>query len=180
MQKSFKDDETKFTLSQVVIRRWLMKSFLAVVGLSLSGCVLTKLAIKNAGSSIDDSNASRLLSDSVADDLLQDRRGSIGAKFEEDFRKSVAPKEFDSVLSEMFRVYGKPLEFEFKQDELGSKSYSDSKIKPMRRFWYAARTTKYEKGSYFLIVEVVPDDGGLAVSSFSMVNFPLGVPLNLR
>jgi hypothetical protein len=50
----------------------------------------------------------------------------------------------------------------------------------MRKFWYAAKTTKYEKGSHFLIVEVVPDGGELAVSSFAIVNFPLGIPETLK
>ena len=50
----------------------------------------------------------------------------------------------------------------------------------MRKFWYAVRTTKYEKGSVYLNVEVVPDDSGLAMSGFSLVTFSDGVPQSLK
>lgn len=84
------------------------------------------------------------------------------------------------MLSQMFESYGRPLEFSFKQDELGSKTFSDGKRRAMRKFWSAARTTKYAQGSHFLIVEVVTENGTLAISSFCILNFPFGVPDALK
>jgi hypothetical protein len=100
-------------------------------------------------------------------------------KFEVEFQTSITDEQFDSMVLQVLESYGRPLGLEFKQEESGSKMYSDGGTKPVEKFWYAAKTTKYENG-YFLIVEVVPDGSTLAVSSFSMVNFPLGVPENLR
>ena len=174
--------KSKFWLWLVGRWRWPMCTFLIVLSISSSDCALTRFAprVDQADESSVDRNAARTLSDSVANDLLQDDRDAIQSKFEKVLRASTTDKEFNSMLSQVFELYGKPLEFEFKQDESGSKKYSDGETRPMRKFWYAAKTTRYEKGSYFLIVEVVPDDGTLAVSSFSMVNFPLGVPETLK
>jgi len=159
-----------------------MCTFLIMFSSCSSDCALTRLAprVDQADGSSVDRNAARTLSDSVANDLLQDDKDAIQSRFEKVLRTSTTDKEFNSMLSQVFELYGKPLEFEFKQDELGSKTYSDGETRPMRKFWYAAKTTRYEKGSYFLIVEVIPDDGRLAVSSFSMVNFPSGAPPTLK
>ncbi len=50
----------------------------------------------------------------------------------------------------------------------------------MRKLWYAAITTKYEVGNYFLIGEVVRDDARTAVASFSIVSFSDGLPSFLQ
>jgi len=89
-------------------------------------------------------------------------------------------EELNSTLEQMMQVYGKPIDFELKQEESGSKVYADGTTKAMRKLWYAAKTTKYEKGSHFLIVEIVPDGDKLAVSSFAIVNFPVGIRDTLK
>ena len=73
----------------------------------------------------------------------------------------------------MFAMLGKPLDVEYRMDELGRKTGTGGYDKPMRKFWYAARTTKYEKGTVFLTVEVVPDEGHLASSGVALITFPL-------
>ena len=77
-------------------------------------------------------------------------------------------------------MYGKPIDAEFKRDEIGRKTGTGGYDKPLRKFWYALRTTKYERGTVYLNVEVVPDDGALASSGFAMVTFPLGVPPSMK
>ena len=66
---------------------------------------------------------------------------------------------FSSQIDQLYATYGKPLDFEYKKDELGHKTGSGGYDKPMRKFWYVARTSKYEKGVVFLTVEGVPDEG---------------------
>jgi hypothetical protein len=80
----------------------------------------------------------------------------------------------------MFAMYGKPLDVEYKMDQLGRKAGTGGYDKPMRKFWYATRTSKYEKGTVFLTVEVVPDEGQLASSGVAMVTFPMGAPSSLK
>jgi hypothetical protein len=116
----------------------------------------------------------------LAEDLIAGRREYVLAKTEEAFRSAVDDRQFESMLNQMIETYGKPLQFEFKQDELGGKLYGSGIQKEVRKFWYAAKTTKYEKGFCFLLVEVVPDDDHLAISSFAMVTFPSGIPESLK
>ena len=86
-------------------------------------------------------------------------------------------EDLHSILAQMIQVYGKPVDFKFKKQELSSK---DGTSKVIRKLWYSTQTTKYEKGSHFLLIEVVSDEGTLALSSFAIVNFPLGVPETLQ
>jgi hypothetical protein len=114
------------------------------------------------------------------EDLTSARKGDIRSKLENTFQATIDERQFDSMLDQMIRENGKLLEVEFKQDELGTKTYPEGHTKPMLKFWYAVRTTRYEKGSHFLIVEVVPDGSSLAISSFAIVTFPSGIPSALK
>ncbi len=127
-----------------------------------------------------DSAAARHLGDQVAKDLEADNRDALRERMESAFTNTVSAKEFDDICNQMVEIYGRPIEFEFKQEELGSKFDAHGATTPMRKFWYAAKTTKYDKGSHFLIVEIIRDQGEVAVSSFAIVNFPLGVPETLK
>jgi hypothetical protein len=132
------------------------------------------------GSSIDQKKA-RELSDSVTTALIEDRNKDLYLKMEKAFRDAASEKDMKPMLEQMYSVYGKPLEVEYKMDEAGFKIYGDDGTrKPMRKFWYAVRTSKAEKGTYFLFTEIVPDGESLACSSFSIVSFPLGIPPSLQ
>lgn len=50
--------------------------------------------------------------------------------------------------------------------DIGVRVYATSGQKPMRKFYYAANTTRYRKGVCFFGVEIVPDQNGMRVSSF--------------
>jgi hypothetical protein len=127
-----------------------------------------------------DENIARTLSDSMVDDLLNDRRDKLRGKMEQAFRDYYDEKAWDASLDPMFDTFGTPLEAEYKWNEVGRKTAMGGYDKPLRKFWYAVRTTKYERGSNFITVEIVPDNGTLASSGIAIVNFPLGVPDNLR
>jgi hypothetical protein len=147
------------------------------------GCVkppiITPASQAEAEKAIDHTKA-RQLSDSIADNLLKDDRPSLRNQMEKAARDYYNEASFGSTVDQMFAMYGKPLEAEYKMDEIGRKTGSGGYDKPMRKFWYAVRTPKNEKGSVYLTVEVVPDEGGLASSGFALVTFPLGVPPSLK
>lgn len=157
----------------------LILCILAVV-LGLSACVPSKVISTNTPEPPADLQAARTLANSLADNLVNDRRSDIRASLENAFRDAIDEKQFNALLDRMIEAYGKPLDFELKRYEMGTKEYADSQTKPMRKFWYAAQTNKYKKGSHFLIVEVVPDGRTLAVSSFAIVNFSAGIPPDLK
>lgn len=152
---------------------------LLAFAISLSACGRQASTSENERFPIESTTA-RNLSDHVANDLIQDHRNILRNRMDNAFRETVAANDFDSIVDQMLQVYGKPIEFKFKQEESGSKLYANGTTKAVRKFWYAAKTTKYEQGSHFLIVEVVTDGAELTVSSFSIVNFPLGIPETLK
>jgi hypothetical protein len=125
-------------------------------------------------------NEARQLSDAVAQDLINERTSSIRDKAEHLLREQVDEGRFASMVGQIYEVYGKPLELEFKHVDQGQKRYQDGRTKDMWKFWYAARTSKFEKGRYFLFVEVVNDGPVVACSSFAFVSFDGDVPPNLR
>ena len=141
--------------------------------------VITPESQAEADKAIDHEQA-RKLSDSIADHLLKDDRPMLRNAMEKGFRDNYDDAAFASLIDQMYAVYGKPLDVEYKMDHLGRKTGTGGYDKPMRKFWYATRTTKYEKGTVFLTVEVVPDDGHLASSGVAMVTFPMGAPPALK
>jgi hypothetical protein len=96
------------------------------------------------------------------------------------FRDAVSEQDVGPMLGKIYAAYGRPLEVEPKNDEVGYKAYGSGVRKPMRKFWYAVRTSTRQKGTYFLFTEIVPDGGPLACSGFSIVSFPLGIPPSLK
>jgi hypothetical protein len=154
-----------------------------VLATFLLGCVKPPIispASQAAAAEAIDLGKARQLSDSLAEDLLKDNRVNLWKRMEVAARDYYDENSFGSTVDQMFTMYGKALEVEYKLDEVGRKTGSGGYDKPMRKFWYAVRTAKYEKGNVYLTVEVVPDHGGLAISGFSMVTFPLDVPPSLK
>ena len=146
----------------------------------LSSCVRSQFISTNSQEPSLDGEAARTLANSLADNLVHDHRSEIRASLENAFREAIDEKEFNALLDRMIDAYGKPLDFELKRSEQGTKQYVGSQTKPMRKFWYAASTSKYKKGSHFLIVEIVSDGNRLAVSSFAIVNFSAEIPSDLK
>lgn len=149
----------------------------------LAGCVkppiITPSSQAEADKAIDHVQA-RKLSDSIADGVVRDDRAMLRNSMEKGFREYYDDAAFASIMDQMFATYGKPLDVEYKMDELGRKTGTGNYDKPMRKFWYAVRTSKHEKGVVFLIVEIVPDEGHLASSGVALVTFPMGVPPSLK
>ncbi len=128
---------------------------------------------------VDKANA-RLLSDKIVDDMINSRSSDIRLLAEETFRASGSPAQFDQLLEQMKAAYGKPLEADYKTDEYFYEPRAVGGRKPTRKFWYTVKTDRFEKGTHFIFVNIVPDGDRLACSSFSTVTFPKGVPEQLK
>ena len=132
----------------------------------------------SAGGSSLDQEAARRFSDTLADDLIGDRRDEIINKLDGDLKKTMDARGLRGALDAMISLFGQPTECKYKADELGYK-ISSSGRRAMRKFWYSAKTTKHPEG-YYLFVEVVQEGAELRTTGFSIVTFPGGAPPNLR
>jgi len=149
----------------------------------LVGCVKAPIITSSEQTEADKAinhEQARKLCDSIVRNLQSDDRAGLRNSMATGFRDYHDDASFSLVVDEMLSAYGKPLEVEYRMDELGRKTGSGNYDKPMRKFWFATRTSKYEKGIVFLTVEVVPDEGHLASSGFAMVTFPMGIPPSLK
>ena len=127
-----------------------------------------------------DAQSARMVADGVVADIIVGNTKSLFARMEAVFRAASSEDALPSVLRPMFAHGGKPLEAEFKAADSGLKIYLDGSKKPLIKVWYALRTTKSRKGTYFMFVEVVPDGGRLACTTFSIVAFAKDVPQHLK
>jgi hypothetical protein len=123
----------------------------------------------------------RAFSDQLVKSILAEDLPAIRTSMEPAFREAYDTSAVRALLDQMFAAYGKPLEAEFKSDEIGKQVYQDGTVKPLRKFWYALQTATQAKGTYFMIIAVVPGDGeSLACVTFSIVSFFNDVPEQLR
>ena len=70
---------------------------------------------------IDHANA-RQLHDLIVDNLLKDNRIGLRNQMEKGAADYYDAKSFTSLVDQMFAMYGKPLDAEFKRDEIGLKN----------------------------------------------------------
>ena len=139
------------------------KSFCTCItaALLLTGCL--QVHRSSDGSSID-AHKARVFADGLLKDLEKDMPSEVYRKMEATFRLSANEQEFEVTLKNLYATYGKPLESEYIHDTVGVRTYSGGEMKPLRKLFYAVKTTKYPKGVYYLAIEVVPDGSGLASS----------------
>jgi len=139
---------------------------LVVALLALSAC--------KSGSTIDRAAAQKV-SDSFISDLVADRVKDAVNKMEPEFVQTAGQNLPEAAIRKLFDYCGRPLDTEFKHDEIGFKVYANGHQKPMRKFYYAASTTQYpKKGECFFAVEVVPAEGGFKVTTFGPLRLQSG------
>lgn len=148
-------------------------SLLMVASLSSAG------AVQPLATAIDP-KAARLVADGVVGDVIAQRNEALFERMESVLQASTTPSALPSVLKPIMAYGGRPLEADFKAADEGTKLYLDGTRKPLLKFWYAVQTTKSEKGTYFMFVEVVSDGKRLAWTNFSIVSFFNGVPEHLK
>jgi hypothetical protein len=153
---------------------WLVGGLVAVAAI---GC---HNSLSASGDAIDATKA-RAFSDDLVALIVADKPGEVWQKMEVRLRRELPEARMRSTLDQVYAQYGgRPVEAEFKSASSGQKAYLDGAIRPMRKFWYAVRTETHAKGKYFLFVDVVPDEGHLGCTGFSIVTFPGGPPPELR
>jgi hypothetical protein len=146
---------------------WARRSLLAAIvsALALVGC--------KSGSSID-SVAAQKVSDSFMAYLTADRVKDAVSEMEPEMFQSATHEQVETQIRKLFEYCGRPLDSELKHDEIGFKAYLSGHQNPMRKFYYAARTTQYPKGVCFFSVEVVPIQNGLGVTTFGPLKLQSG------
>jgi len=127
-----------------------------------------------------DREQARQLSDKVVEDFKNRSYAALRADTETSFREANSEDQFRQMVNKMDFAFGKLTEAEFKFDEYSFEVDAKKQKRPMRKFWYAVKTAKHEKGTHFFFVNVVRDADRLAASEFSIVNFPQGVPPQLK
>ena len=148
---------TKFKIGLLLWARRRKRLAVIVFALALTGC--------KSGSSID-RMAAQKVSDSFMAYLVADRVNDAVGEMEPEMFQLASREQVEGQLRKLFDYCGRPLDSEFKHDEIGFKIYLSGHKKPMRKFYYAARTTQFPKGVCFFAVEVVPVQNGLGVTTF--------------
>jgi hypothetical protein len=114
-------------------------------------------------------------------DLVSDRVSDAVGEMEGELPPGTAREHTEAELRKLFDYCGRPLDSEFKHDEIGYRDYLKGYRKPVRKFYYAANTTQHRKGFCFFAVEVVPDKNNLRVASFGPLKLLSGqLPEYLR
>ena len=146
---------------------WIQRSLLAVF------VSLLVLAACKSGSAIDRAAAQKV-SDSFIAHLVANRVSDAVGQMEPEIFQSATREQVEAQIRKLFDYCGRPLDSEFKHDEIGFKIYASGQKKPMRKFYYAAKTTQYPKGVCFFSVEVVPIQNGLGVTTFGPLKLQSG------
>jgi hypothetical protein len=121
-----------------------------------------------------DREAARKLSDSFMSDLVLNRVSDAVGLIEPELAQKLGPVETEAQVRKLFEYCGRPLDCEFKHDEAGFKIYMDGHKKPMRKFYYAARTDQFAKGACFFSISVVPSPSGLKVTEYGPLKLLAG------
>ena len=121
-----------------------------------------------------DRSAAQKISDLFMAKIVADRVEDALGLMEPEFLQYGSTAQLATGMRGLFDYCGRPLDSEFKHDELGSKLYPDGRKKPLRKFYYAATTTRHLKGECFFSVEVVPSGNELKVTSFGPLKLMSG------
>lgn len=119
-------------------------------------------------------------SDKLVEDIIAERNEVIYSKMPELFRKTYAFEEIPKTFEKINAHFGKLLSAAYKTEEVGYWMFPDGSKKPMRKFFYSAKTEKEEMGKYFLQVSVISEGENLSCINFIMVEYPEGIPPQLR
>ena len=129
-----------------------------------------------------DFTQSRVVADAIASDLIQDDVKDLFKRLDVGFQMVVKnEKDVREVLKKMYAESGKPIECDFKISQTGIRKDGVWE-RPSRTFWYSVRTKQFEKGKFFLKVEIVPAFSGnpLDTSGFGILSFKGDVPEYLK
>ena len=118
-------------------------------------------------SEIPDQKSSAQLGDAYMSNLVNEEIALAYSKMEASLRLQVTLGDMEAALKNTLRECGAPIDYELRHQEIGWKLYPDGTRNPTRKLFYSVSTTKYARGRCVFSVEVVPDEGHLAVTSFA-------------
>jgi hypothetical protein len=157
-------------------KAWLLCVLLAVAP-AITGCI--SFNWQNIQGPVDPKIA-RQFSDEMVKDILAENNERIYSNMEQAFRDSYSVDILDATFAQIRSHFGQPLETRYKMDERGIANYDDGRKKAMITYWYDVKTSTAEMGKYFLYVSIVGDGDKTACLKFAYVEFPEGIPENLR
>jgi hypothetical protein len=141
-------------------------ALLLLAAMGMIGC-----ASQSADVSTLKPEGARTTADAFMADLVADRVGDALQLMDTDFAQTSGA---EAQLRRLFEYCGRPLEFEFKHQEEGFKVFMNGTRKPMRKFYYAGKTTQYPKGECFFGVDVVADSNRMVVTTFGPLKLMQG------
>ena len=123
---------------------------------------------KDKPSASSERASAKAVAESFMSDLVGNQIRKALDRMEPEFVAAAGGRtDAEKVVIKLFDYCGRPLDSEFKHDEIGFKLSANGRKKPMRKFYYAASTNQHPKGVCFFAVEVVPGDkGGFQVTTF--------------
>jgi hypothetical protein len=108
----------------------------------------------------------RFFANGFVDLLLAEGYGEVYRKMEKSFRAAVPEDQLGPMLEQMYDAYGgKPLDAELKAEDSGYRTHG-GRQKYVHKFWYALKSARFEKDTFVLFVEILPDEDVLVCSSF--------------
>ena len=116
----------------------------------------------------------RKVSDSFMKDLVSDRVDLALNEMEPEFVDALGRLEAEAAIRKLFDYCGRPIDQEFKHDELGTRVDVGHGMRPMRKFYYAATTSIHPKGVCFFGIEVVPSKDRLRIAVFGPLKLQWG------
>lgn len=122
----------------------------------------------------------RQIADLIAADVVRRDEKAIFSRLPKEIRDTMSADQILFVFDSLDTAYGRLEEYKFKKDFIGKWVSLSGSEQPMRKYWYAAKTSKHDFGTVFLTVSIVPDKDGLGCSAFEMVVFPEGTPDHMK
>jgi hypothetical protein len=104
-------------------------------------------------------------------ELQENKMTNVYSRFEQEYRQSVSENQFASLFQSLLDSFGKPLDIKFMSAECGTKLYLNGTSKPLWKFRYDVRTTRYDWGKYYLSAEVVFDKLGASLTAVKFGQF---------
>lgn len=134
------------------------------------------------GNNIDEQSfnygQARQISDTIVSDIISNNNQT--RLWEETSKNTrIDQDEYNAYANKIFETFGRPLEAHFKRYEFGTETNVNG-TNPSATFWYAVKTTKFDAGKCYLVVDVASVNKVLLGEGYSIVTFPLGVPADLK
>jgi len=118
-----------------------------------------------------DRRRAKEVSDSFMADLVANQVYQAVGRMEDG---EIDKRQAEAGIRGLFEYCGKPLEYEYKHFETGTRLYSSGRTKSVLKFYYSGKTTQHPKGICFFSVEVVANNSEYEVAVFGPLKLQSG------